>query len=61
MKQLNDEQRNIVDDILHKKKKNFRKPFHVFLDKVDRHKKYAHLNVYHTKHVMILYKENPRR
>ncbi len=59
-KQLNDEQRTIVDNILHKKTKNFRKPFCVFFDRVDRHNKYFQPNVYHTKHVMILYKENPR-
>jgi hypothetical protein len=33
MKQLNNEQKTIVDDILYKKTKNPTKPFHIFLTK----------------------------
>jgi hypothetical protein len=56
MKELNDEQKNIVDDILYKKKKSPTRSLHIFLIGGARIGKNVYIiNVHHTKHVTILY------
>jgi hypothetical protein len=53
MRQLNNEQKTIVDDILYKKTKNPTKLFHIFLTwNVSTTNFFSHLN--YTKHIMIL-------
>jgi hypothetical protein len=54
MKQLNNEQKIIVDDILYQNIKNPTKPFHIFLNKWCRDKENVHPHVYYIKHVTIL-------
>ncbi len=54
MKQLNNEQETIVDDILYQKIKNY-KTISYFSNKWCKDKENVHPHVYYTKHVTILY------
>jgi len=54
LKQFNMEQKDIVDDMLHKKSKHPTKSLHIFLIGGTR-KNFTH--VYYTKHVTTLYKK----
>jgi hypothetical protein len=60
MKELNCEQRVIVNDILCKKNKYSRIPLHIFSTRGARckHKKDFDINTYYTKHVTILHNKN---
>jgi hypothetical protein len=55
MRQLENEQRAIIDDILYQKIKNPIKPFHIFLTSGVKGRENFHPHVYYTKHVTILY------
>jgi hypothetical protein len=55
MRQLNNEQRDIVDDILYQKMQKPYKTISYFSNKWCKDKENVHLHVYYTKHVTILY------
>ncbi len=60
MKKHNDEQRCIIDDIIHKKHKYPSKPLHIFFNRRCNNRENFHISVYHTKHVKILYKKHSK-